>query len=59
MDPIQQVMEEWSMQIMDYHIPRWEELPDFDIYMDQLITLVDRYLSPLKHQEDPDRKSVV
>jgi hypothetical protein len=51
-DAIQKVMEDWSIQIMDYHIPRWEELPDFDIYMDQLVTLVDRYLSPLKHQED-------
>lgn len=29
---------------MDFHLPRWEELPDFDLYMDQVITLIEGYL---------------
>jgi len=28
-------------------LPRWEELPDLDLYMDQVLSLTDRYLDPL------------
>ena len=31
--------------IEKFHIPRWEELPDIDLYVDQIITLFDNYLS--------------
>ena len=34
-------------------LPRWEELPNFDIYMDQLITLVNRYLYFLQQEDEP------
>lgn len=34
----------WSDSLMDFHLPRWEELPDFDLYMDQVITLIEGYL---------------
>lgn len=27
-------------------LPRWEELPDFDLYMDQVLALTGRYLGP-------------
>ena len=30
---------------LDFHIPRWNELPDIDLYVDQVITLFDNYLS--------------
>lgn len=51
MNKIQRELEAWSECLIDYHIPRWEELPDFDIYMDQLITLVERYLCLFKQDE--------
>ncbi len=36
-----------SLEIFqNVHIPRWEELPDLDLYLDQLVTLLDTYLSP-------------
>lgn len=41
-------LEDWSQLLSAYHIPRWEELPDFDIYMDQVITLLERYLNILQ-----------
>lgn len=53
MQHIQEELESWCLTLVDYHIPRWEELPDFDIYMDQLITLVERYLGPLKSDDEP------
>lgn len=52
MDHIQNSLESWSQKLVNYHIPRWEELPDFDIYMDQLITLVERYLILLKKDNE-------
>lgn len=29
----------------DFHFPRWEELPQMDLYMDQLVTLLNGYLA--------------
>ncbi|MBE6111893.1 MAG: DUF1836 domain-containing protein [Peptococcaceae bacterium] len=42
----------WLNEIQQYHLPRWEELPDIELYMDQVITLIERYLSPLVGQYD-------
>lgn len=35
--------------------PRWEELPEFDLYMDQVIALAEKYLSALS----PDNKELI
>jgi hypothetical protein len=35
------------MSTVSVHLPQWEELPDIDLYMDQVLSLVDRYLSPI------------
>ena len=35
-------------KIEDYHCPRYEELPKIDLYMDQLIALLDEYLAPFQ-----------
>lgn len=40
----------WMEELQQYHLPRWEELPDIELYMDQVITLIERYLSPLVGQ---------
>ncbi|WP_291291677.1 DUF1836 domain-containing protein [Enterococcus sp.] len=37
----------WSESLSSFHLPRWEELPTLELYMDQVITLVDQYLSPV------------
>ena len=37
----------WSETLFTFHLPRWEELPAFDLYMDQVITLLETYLRPL------------
>lgn len=42
----------WMEELQQYHLPRWEELPDIELYMDQVITLIERYLSPLVGQAD-------
>lgn len=45
MDNIQKELEEYTNQILSFRIPRWEELPDIDLYMDQLITFIEQHFS--------------
>lgn len=42
----------WSEQIYNIHIPRWEELPDMDLYRDQVITLIEKYVGPLMIEDE-------
>ena len=35
----------WETYMDSYQLPTWEELPDLELYMDQLISQVRRYLS--------------
>lgn len=37
-------MKEWCSQLESFHLPRWNELPELDLYMDQVITLIERYI---------------
>lgn len=47
MNDIRSSLEEWGENLKGIHLPRWHELPDIELYMDQVITLVEKYLSPL------------
>ena len=31
--------------IMKIHIPRWNELPEIDLYLDQVVNYLEKYLS--------------
>lgn len=31
-------------ELLDFHLPRWAELPDIELYMDQVIALMGKYL---------------
>lgn len=44
----------WQDNLRQIHLPRWDELPDIEIYMDQLVTLVVRYTSPFKVDQQAD-----
>lgn len=44
-------LKQWAAALKDVHLPRWEELPELELYMDQVITLIDRYLSPIIEPE--------
>lgn len=35
-----------NKKIINFHIPRWQELPTLDIYLDQLVTYLESYLNP-------------
>lgn len=42
-----QRLEEWLDKLEKFDLPDWESLPQLDLYMDQVILLLTRYLSPL------------
>lgn len=45
-DPAQRLTE-WLDKLEKFDLPDWEHLPQLDLYMDQVILLLTRYLSPL------------
>ena len=34
-----------NTEIENFHLPRWSELPSIDLYIDQLVSLLEQYLS--------------
>lgn len=46
-------MKVWGESILEYRLPRWDELPTIDLYKDQVISLVEQYLSLFPMQEKP------
>lgn len=44
MNNLNQQLIEWSEQFDTYHLPRWEELPAIDYYMDQVIEYINGYV---------------
>lgn len=35
---------------IDYKCPRWNDYPDFDLYMDQVVCILERYLAPFSEE---------
>ncbi len=33
-----------TITTMNFHMPRWSELPKFDLYLDQTVTILEKYL---------------
>ncbi|GFH41073.1 DUF1836 domain-containing protein [Lactococcus insecticola] len=40
-------LNDWGQKIEVATLPRWDSLPDIDLYMDQVISLVTKYLAPI------------
>lgn len=40
-------------------LPRWEQLPDFELYMDQVISLMQKYIEPYILKEDALTPSMI
>ena len=36
----------WSDAVCTHHLPRYDELPGIDLYMDQVVAVVSDYLHP-------------
>ncbi|MGI6315602.1 MAG: DUF1836 domain-containing protein [Christensenellales bacterium] len=44
MDTIRELLGAEEQEIASSKLPRWNELPDLELYMDQVIALIDKYL---------------
>ena len=46
-------------KIADFHLPRWNELPNIDLYIDQLVSLLEQYfLGYVKNENENDEKLI-
>lgn len=52
MEPIPQELLDWAAAISHYEPITWERLPELDLYMDQVITLMDKQLAPFSLKGD-------
>ncbi len=43
-DLIARKLRRWERYLSEYRLPSWEEIPDFGLYMDQVVTLLKTYL---------------
>lgn len=41
MNTINDELIKFSKELLEFHIPRWDELPDIELYMDQVITFIE------------------
>ena len=41
----------WENYLKSFQLPQWNELPDMDLYMDQVVMLLQRYLNFLPEDE--------
>ena len=42
-------------EIAGFHIPRWNEIPKIDLYLDQLVCLLEQYLSNYIKNDDSEK----
>lgn len=47
------------MKKIDIHLPRWEELPSIDLYLDQVVTLMEEYLGNVSKEEKIITKTMI
>ncbi len=45
----------WKEKLNEKALPAWEEIPDIGLYMDQVITLMESYLSAFEGTHDEDK----
>jgi len=48
----QTALKSWLESLEEYTLPAWEELPKLDLYMDQVITLMEEYLRIYRSEKD-------
>lgn len=44
-------LNKWLQDLASFSLPKWRNLPDLDLYMDQVVTYLERELSPLTVEE--------
>ena len=50
--------EQLRESMVAFRLPRWKELPDVELYMDQVVSVLDKYLSALAKEGDEEGRTV-
>ncbi|WP_300855387.1 DUF1836 domain-containing protein [uncultured Clostridium sp.] len=48
-----------NKEIKDFHLPRWNELPNIDLYIDQLVCLLEEYLSGYIKSDNEKEEKII
>lgn len=48
-----------NSEIENFHLPRWNELPSIDLYIDQLVSLLEQYLSSYISNDNEKEEKLV
>ena len=49
---VREKMQEWERLLDDFRLPDWDGFPVLPLYMDQVIYLMNQYLSPLPQEDE-------
>lgn len=52
---INEKMKKWSEALRSYELPAWNELPELNLYMDQVIILMNKYLKIYCENPEEDK----
>ena len=52
---VQEKLEIWEGKLRAFRLPDWESLPELELYMDQVVLLMTRYLSFPPQTEEDDK----
>ena len=48
----------WEKFLHEFNLPTWDALPQIDLYMDQVIVLLNDYLGPFSYNDGSDEKLI-
>lgn len=48
-----------NKEIKDFHLPRWNELPNIDLYIDQVVCLLEDYLSGYIRNDNEKEEKII
>ncbi len=52
--PLLERIEGWSEELDAFSLPTWHEIPDFGLYMEQVIVVINQYVGPVSPQGKDD-----
>lgn len=46
-------------EIENFHLPRWNEIPEIDLYIDQVVSLLEHYLSDYIKSDNDSKNKII
>ncbi len=50
-----EIVNKWKERLEYYNLPSWEDMPDLELYMDQVVILVNKYLAFTCREDDGEK----